>query len=260
VKASSSARNLKVHIGHPLMNENDDRANIHAVLKHLGCGLDLRDFPGTTSHKLALIRTADRRRLITWQKARGRYELTPVGWSELAPRRRFGLASLMVGTAMGATFGAAALGVFWLSADASHRFVAAQSTAPVSRLEKENAAPASRRTDADGGLRNPVPPPQTASAAQVAPADVPHDPVSSVEPGNRADPPKVADRAAPEGPNAVDPSSNVKQVAIKKARRKTVSSRKKDDGAPAWAYADSWQARPPAYSNSGGQGSWYAFR
>jgi hypothetical protein len=250
VKASTTARNLKVHIGHPLMNENDDRANIHAVLKHLGCGLDFRNFPGTTSEKLALIRTADRRRLITWQKARGRYELTPAGWSELAPRRRFGLASLMVSTAMGATFGAAALGVFWLSADASHRFVAGQSTAPVSR-----------RVDADGGLRNPVPPRQAASAAaaQVALADVPHDPASSVEPGNPADPPKVADRAAPEGPNAADPSSKVKQAAIKKARRNTVSRRKKDDGAPAWAYADSWQARPPT-SNSGSPGSWYAFR
>jgi hypothetical protein len=206
------------------MRASDDRTRIDAVLRHLGCGQDFRDFPGTASEKLALVRTAASRGLIAWQKARGRYELTSIGWSELTPRRRFTLVSMMASTAIGAAVGAAALAILWLPADASHRAVARQATAPVSR-------PA----DADGGVRTPAPPPQTAPAAPAEPA-------------------KVADQPVPEQPSAEAAPTEVKQATVKKTRRKTASRHRKDETDAAWAYAEPSRARLPTYSGYGGQG------
>src|SRR5689334_16933234 len=100
---------------HPLFNTNRERMRINAALRHLGSGADLRDFPASPSEKVALVKTASQRGLITWHKGRGRYELTATGWCELAPTRRFGVGSMMLGTTVGATVGAVALAVFWFT-------------------------------------------------------------------------------------------------------------------------------------------------
>jgi hypothetical protein len=205
------------------MRASDDRTRIDAVLRHLGCGQDFRDFPGTASEKLALIRTAASRGLIAWQRGRGRYELTSVGWSELTPRRRFTLASMMVSTAVGAAVGAATLAFLWLPADASHR------------SGRQASAPVSRPADANGDVRTPAPPPRTAPAAPTEPA-------------------KVADQPVPEQPSAEAAPTEVKQATVKKTRRKTASRRRKDETDAAWAYAEPSRARPPTYSGYGGQG------
>jgi hypothetical protein len=230
------------------MNKNDGRAQMDAMLRHLGCGQDLRDFPGTKIEILALTRTAGSRGLIAWQKARGRYELTPIGWSQLTPRRQFGLASLMVSTVIGATVGAAALAVLWLPVDVSHHSIRGQSTASVSFLEKPIAALASR--SADVGVRSPAPP-QRASASQDAPSAVAHDLGPSAAPGNPIEPPMVADQPVPEQPSAEADPTSVKQAAVKKSRRKTAHRRRKEQTGPTWAYANPRRAR---------QGSWFANR
>jgi hypothetical protein len=223
------------------MSVTDDRTKIDAVLRHLGCGQDLRDFPGTASEKLALIRTAASRGLIAWQRGRRRYELTSVGWSELTPRRRFTLASMVASTAVGAAVGAAALAILWLPADASHRPAGRQATAPVSLSGEAN-----------GGVRTPAPPPQTASLSPATPA-VPHDPAPRPPPVNPAEPVKVADQPVPEQPSAEAALTEVKQATVKKTHRKTASRRRKDETDAAWAYAEPSRARPSTYSSYGGQ-------
>jgi hypothetical protein len=166
-------RRNRINNGHPFMNKSDDRSRIDAILRHLGCGGALRDFPGTESEKLALIRIASNRGLVAWHKGRGRYEVSPIGWSELTPRRRFGLGSLMASTAVGATVGAAVLGFFWVSADAS-RLVG---PSPVARAEKAIAAPVAPVPVAA------APAPQTAGASPAAPP-LPQAPVSGALAGN----------------------------------------------------------------------------
>jgi hypothetical protein len=208
--------------GPQIMNPQYDKVKIDAVLRHLGCGHDLRDFPGTASERLALVRTAASRGLIAWQKARTRYELTPVGWSELMPRRRFTLTSLLASTVTGAAVGAAALAIVWLPADASHRSVGRHATAAVFQVEKANAAPVSGPAEA-------APAPQTAAAAPAEPA-------------------KVAEQPVAETP-AAEPAPEVKQAAAKKPHRKTASRRRKEEAARQWADAE----RPPGYSSYGGQ-------
>jgi hypothetical protein len=212
------------------MRATDDRTRIDAVLRHLGCGQDLRDFPGTASEKLALIRTAASRGLIAWQRGRGRYELTSIGWSELTPRRRFTLASMAASTAVGAALGAAALAILWLPADASHGSPGRQASAP-------------------------APPPQTVS---VAPAVSPG-PAPSAQPVNPPEPVKVADQPVPEEPSAEAAPTVVKEAAVKKPRRKTASRRRREELDATWASADSWRARSQGYgyggqSGYGGQG------
>src|SRR5215471_5666128 len=101
------------------MNIRDKKPYIDAMLRHLGYFHDLRDFPGTSNEKLALVRTADARGLITWSAARARYELTHFGWNELLPKRRFGVPSLMLSAAVGGMVGAAALAVYWSPAEGS---------------------------------------------------------------------------------------------------------------------------------------------
>src|SRR5215470_13882186 len=105
------------------MSIRNDKPDIDAMLRHLSYFGDLRDFPSTSSEKLALVRTADTRGLITWSKARARYELTHFGWNELLPKRRFGVPSLMVSAALGGIVGAVALAFVWLPADRPHRSI-----------------------------------------------------------------------------------------------------------------------------------------
>jgi hypothetical protein len=196
-----------------------------ALLRHLGCGQDLQEFPGTKFETLALTETAGRRGLIAWGEASGRYELTPIGLSKLTPRRRFGLASLMVSTAIGATIGAAALAVLWLPAGASHGSVRGQSAASLSR-------------------------------SQDAPPAVAHDPGPGAAPAHPIEPPKVADQPVPEQPGAEADPAGGKQAAVNKPRRKTAHHRRKEPTGPTWAFADSWRTR----QFTRGQASWFANR
>jgi hypothetical protein len=232
IVSNARRRRNRINNGRPFMHQTDDRTRIDAILRHLGCGRELRDFPGTESEKLALIRIASSRRLVAWHRGRARYELSPIGWSELTPRRRFGLGSLMVSTAVGATVGAAVLGFFWVSADAS-RLVA---PSPVARAEKAIAAPVA-------GL-----PRQAATVSPAAPA--------VARAGSPTEPAKVAEQPVPPEPSAEAAPAEVKQAAVKKPRRKTASRPRKDETGAAWAYADSWRARPSGDAGYGGQPSY----
>lgn len=194
-----------------------------ALLRHLGCGQDLHEFPGTKFETLALTEAAGRRGLIAWRETSGRYELTPIGLSKLAPRR-FGLASLMVSTAIGATIGAVALAVLWLPAGASNGSVRAQSAALFSR-------------------------------SQDAPPAIARDPGPGAAPAHPIEPPKVAEQPVPEQPGAEADPAGVKQAAVNKPRRKTAHRRRKETG-PTWAFADSWRTR----QFTRGQTSWFANR
>ena len=234
----------------------DARANMDAMLRHLGCGQDLRDFPGTASEKVALMRTASKRRLIAWRKPRGRYELTSIGWSELMPRRRFSLASLTISAAMGAMIGAAALAILWLPADASRHSVGLRSTASLPHLEKPVASSIAHPVDL--GVRKAAP--AQAAVALVTPATLGHEPVASAAPGEPIEPPMVADPPRLEQPS-VDPAPTIgKQASVKKSHHKTAYRRRNHRTGPAWASGDPWRAQQFRYSGYSNQGSWLAYR
>ncbi len=199
---------------------SDSADPIDAMLRHLGSGHDLQNFPGTTAEKLGLMRTAGARGLIAWSKARGRYELTRVGWRHVTPRRGFGPAFLVVSTTIGAVIGAGALAALWLSADASHRSVGRQATAPVSRPVVAN-----------GGLDTPL---QTASASPAAPV-VQQYPAPSAQLGSPTEPARVAEQPVPEEPSAEAAPTATKQAAVKRSRHKTSSARTHRT----WAWANS---------------------
>jgi hypothetical protein len=210
------------------MRKKGGGAKIEAMLRHLGCGHGLEDFPGTRYEQLALIQTACGRGLVEWRDERGRYDLTPIGWRQLTPRRGFGLASLMVGAAIGATIGAAALAAVWLPGDGSHRSVGRQATAPLSRP-----------VDANGGLPASALQPRTASASPAAPA-APRDPAPIAQPDILTEPAKIAEQPVPEEPVA---EAVVKQPVVKKPRHKTGGA------GPAWASTNPY--RDERYSGSG---------
>jgi hypothetical protein len=226
------------------MSVIDEPAKIHAVLQHLGCGEDLASFPATASEKVALIRIAANRRLIAWHRARGRYELTGAGWSELGSGRRFGLLSLMASTAAGAVIGAVVLGIFWLSSDASTDLAAKPPARAVWRTEKAAVAPAFRPANTrTAGDTAAVPPP----AAAPAPAAVP------------PAPPILAEQPVTEEPPVVAPPPKVKHARARKPRDRTARHRRenqrtarhrRDNPGPTWAAVDPWRQ----------QGSWMSYR
>jgi hypothetical protein len=257
---------------HPLLNTNAERARIETMLRHLGSGADLRDFPASASEKVALVKTANQRGLIAWHKSRGRYELTAAGWCELAPSRRFGVGSIMVGTTLGATLGAVALAVFWLTAGAAHVSAPGprSAMAPVQAQLAKRSAPA-----VNGGVSGPalVAPPApvestAASAAPPAPTDVterPREAVPAAVPVE-AEPTKVAEEATPE---QLAEAAKAKQVAAKKARQRAAARRRREEAARAWAAGESSRMREAEYSGRGafggyggygGQNSWFAYR
>jgi hypothetical protein len=250
-----------IDIGNPLMNTKDERVRIHALLKHLGSGAVLREFPATASEKVALVKTASQRRLITWHRGRNRYELTSAGWCELAPSRRFGVGSMMLGTTVGATLGAAVLGVFWLAAGVSHGHLVPQSAA-VSPPHANVAAAV------NGAVSSPAPlGPAATPAVQTAtpaapPSAVPaRDAEPAAAPPVATEPTKVADQPAPEQP--AEAAAKAKQLAAKKARQRAASRRRKEEAARAWAAADPWrtrQAESSGYGGYGGQSSGFAYR
>lgn len=257
---------------HPLLNTNAEKMRIDAMLRHLGSGADLRDLPTSASEKVALVKTANQRGLIAWHKSRGRYELTTAGWCELAPGRRFGLGSIMVGTTLGATLGAAALAVFWLTAGAAHvsdhapRSATGAAPAQVAKLSapavsgalSEPAVAASASSPAEPTAASAAPPawaPAAAPPREAAPAATP------VE----AEPAKVADEPTPEQRAE---AARAKQVAAKKARQRAAARRKREEAARTWAAGESPRTREAEYSGHGvyggyggyGGNSWFAYR
>jgi hypothetical protein len=204
---------------------------IDAVLRHLAAGADLQDFPGTKFEKLALVRTAGRRGLIAWDATRSRYELTPAGWSDLSPRR-FGLPSLVVSTALGASIGAAALAFLWLPG-VQWRDSAQGHARLVSRLEKPIAAPTSPPADAGGRSLAPM----QASASPAAPAAL----ASGADP---IEPAQIAGQPGSEQPATEAAPTNVKQAAGKKSHRRT--ARHGDRTNSAWGFGNAWRGRQSA--------------
>ena len=269
-----------INIDHPLFNTRHEALRIQAVLRHIGSGADLRDFTASPSEKVALVKAANQRGLIAWHKARGRYELTPAGWCELAPSRRFGVGSLMVGMTAGATLGAAALAVFWFTAGAAHKpatprpvvamapaqpakaasapvVTAASSTASIATTST-SAAPS---TPAPAAPSTPAPaapsPAVTAAAPAAPPAAAPVEPEATT----------VAEGPTPE---QLAEAAKAKRAAAKKekARQRAAARRKREEAARAWA-GDPWRTRQAEYSGHGvygygggygGQNSWFAYR
>jgi len=243
-------------------------SQIDTMLRHLGSGRDLQDFPGTADEKLALILTAAASGLIAWSTARGRFELTPIGLRRETPRRGSGSASLVVATTVGAAIAAGALAALWLPADASHHPDGRQAPAPVSRP-----------VDPGGGLRtlpqtasaSPVLP-QTASVSPVVPKvyndqvpsarrDTPMEPahpiaqpVAPTKPAEVApkvqtdpapiaqpiptEPTRVAEQPVPEQPSATATPTGAKHAAVKKPRPKTSKVRPYRTWAGANSYRD----------------------
>jgi hypothetical protein len=237
------------------MDRNNDSATIDGMLRHLACGQDLRDFPCSASEKIARIRTASRRGLITWRRGRSRYELTSIGWTQLTPRRRFTLASLMLSSALGATIGAAAMAILWLPGDASHRTIRAHSIASTSRTAVY--APASRSTEA--GTQSPSPSQTTSALPSPLPA-VAVDPGPGTMPGYPPiKAPEVADEPSSAPPSVVASPTDAKPGRTKKVIHKTAHQRRKQRTVPTWAYSDPWRSRQFGYSGYG-QDSWLAYR
>jgi hypothetical protein len=218
------------------MNRQDEGPNIDAMLRHLVSGRDVCDFPGTATEKVALVRTARARGLIAWRKARARYELTPIGWIRLAPRPRFGVASLILSTAVGAIVGGAALLAFtWLPADAPPRIASRQP------LQASHSAEPVARTSR---------PQQVVLPTVEAEADRTETPAF--------EPPTLV-VSAPDPPSAEPALTGTKEVTARKPRRKTAHRRRKEQGA-AWAYVRSWQGQQFRYAGYGERGAWLGYR
>jgi hypothetical protein len=232
----------------------DDKPDIDAMLRHLSYFRDLRDFPATSTEKLALVRTADTRGLITWSRSRASYELTHFGWNELLPKRRFGLPSLMVTAALGGIVGAVTLAVLWLPADRPHRSIHGQPSAAISRMAKSHVLQASLSAK-----------PATPNAAPARAADGVPDaspviaagPEASETPG--AESPEVADRAAADQAETKTAFKGVKQATTKRSRHKTARRHRRERGT-AWAYAASWRGQQFRYAGYGERGSWLGYR
>lgn len=269
---------------HPLLNTNAERMRIEAMLRHLGSGADLRDLPVSASEKVALVKTANQRGLIAWHKSRGRYELTAAGWCELAPSRRFGVGSVMVGTTIGASLGAVALAVFWLTAGAAHapapgsRVATAHAPAQVAKL----SAPAIKGAVSDpavtgavsdpAGVASASSPAEPAAASAEPPGSAPASPpvreAASTPPPVEAQPSKVAEEPASE--QAAEPAK-AKHAAAKKTRQRAAARRRREEAARAWAAREPSRTREAEYSGHGvyggygyggygGGNSWFAYR
>jgi hypothetical protein len=282
-----------INIDHPLFNTRDERLRIQAVLRHLGSGADLREFPSSPSEKVALVKAANQRGLIAWHKTRGRYELTPAGWCELAPSRRFGVGSMMLGGTAGATLGAIALAVFWFTAGAAHgpgapRPIAATTPAQVAKASapaQVAKVPAPAVTGAVSSAAPVASAPTTGSSSAAASASAP----STAPAAPAAEPARAAAPAEPEPTNVAheptpdeyaEAAAKAKQAADakkqaaaakkEKARQRAAARRKREEAARAWAATEprSRQAEYSGYGGYdgyrsggyGGQNSWFAYR
>jgi hypothetical protein len=227
------------------MQIRDEGYHINAMLRHLGCGGDLRDFPATANERVALVRIADARGLIAWRKGRARYELTHFGWNELLPKRRFGVPSLIISAATGGMAAVIAVAVFWLPADGSHPRV--HSSASLSRLEKPRVPQTARSAEICVPTYAPLP---AIRAAEDAGAPAPD--------AETNEPPRPASDLTTVAEPKTEPGvSGVKEAGAKKSR-KTAHHRRRDQGRN-WAYADAWR-RSIRYAGYDGQRGWFGYR
>jgi len=205
------------------MRESDGTEKLDAILGHLAHGRDLQDFSASTTEKLGVIRTAAARRLIAWNRKRGRYELTLAGWRRTAPRGSLGLGPLVIGATIGAGIGAAALAVLLTSTDV-----------PLSPVERHAMRPVSHPVEAKIVLASAVP----AEPMNVIPAAPP----APVVPPTSIDPVKPVERAAPEEPSSETTAQVAKQTSARKHRHHR-TSRARTRRMWAWAYRDERFAR-----------------
>jgi hypothetical protein len=232
-------------------------SQIDTMLRHLGSGRDLQDFPGTADEKLALILTAAARGLIVWSTARGRFELTRIGLRPETPRRGSGRASLVVGTTVGTVIAAGALAAVWLPADASHHPDGQQASAPVSRPvdpgvptppQTASASPVLPPTASVSPVVPKVYNDQVPSAQHATPMGPAHpvsiaqpviptepaqiapklqiDPVPTTLPDTPMEPARVAEQPVPAQPSATATPTRAKQAAVKKPRHQTAKVQK----------------------------------
>jgi hypothetical protein len=227
----------------------DDGPRINAMLRHLGCGRDLRQFPATTTEKVALVRTAGARGLIEWRKTRARYELTSYGWNALMPARRFGVASLVISAATGGIAGVVTMAVFWQPADASRP--RGHSSASISRLEKPNVLQAARSAEICVPKYAPLPATNVVWEPLVAAAE---SEMNEPPPLDRHD---VTNRPAVDQPTAEPGAIGVKEAGAKKFRR--TAHHRRRDRSRSWAYADPWRGRSIRYAGYGGQRGWFGY-
>jgi hypothetical protein len=228
----------------------DDRAKIRAVLRHIHRGQDFRDFPGTKNEKLALVARIARRRLVKWERERGRYRLTWIGRWQLGREGRSptSLFSAKVIAATCAALTIAAVG-FWT--DASVRPVGGQtaSARPVPTAPPPPLANAFSESTYIGPAY---------SGERQKTSDQP-----SAEPGiESAEPPHAA--AVPAKPVQPDATPSITQPnpkkKIAKRRHRTYVSRQPKNGyGSAYAYTGTWQAQQHQYFN-GTRGAWSSFR
>jgi outer membrane biosynthesis protein TonB len=230
------------------------------MLRHLGGGRDLQEFPGTADEKLGLTLTAAARGQIAWSTARGRFELTP--------RRGSRSASLVVGTAVGAALAVGALAALWMPADGSHRPAALQAPAPVSLpvapgggllIPTASVPPVAPKVYSDQvptaqpaiptepvrvvpkTHTNPVPavqPGNLTEPTRVAEQPVPEQPIAAAAPTGAKEPAEVADQPVPAQPSATATPPVTKQAAVKKPRHKTSKVRPYRTWAGANSYRD----------------------
>jgi hypothetical protein len=235
------------------MNVKDEGRAMDAMLRHLGCGCDLRDFPSSSTEKVALVRIAGARQLIAWHKARARYELTAFGWNRLMPARRFGVGTLMMSAATGGMAGALAAAVLWLPADVSRSSARGHASASIARLERPHVPQTSRPMEISAPGSAPLAAPSVPQDAAAATAEPD---TSAVEGRVQANP---AERPAAEQPIAQPPLSDVKEARVKKSRHKTAYRRRREQDR-AWARADPWRAQSMRYAGYGGQRGWFGYR
>jgi len=223
-----------------------NHATVDALLRHLAAGEDVQAFPGTKYENVALVRSAERRGLILWDKEGDRYILTPAGWNQLTPRR-FGLPAVAASTAIGAAVGAAVLAFVWLPGIQWRDSAYGQATALLSQ-ERPIAAPASAAPIEVGGRSvAPMQPsaPQQAPAAASANAATSPAAVTAPEPAPLAEQPTT--EPAPVA---------VKHVAAKRHRRTVRHYEPNNSG---WGYGNPWRTRQSADSRYG-QGSYFNYR
>jgi hypothetical protein len=173
----------------------EEDPTVRAALQHIATGGDLANFSATQSEKRAVIAAAGRRRLISWDKARGRYGLTWRGRRASQPRpvvsRAWFSAQALVITVAAVALGLSlSVGVSGLLVGKQMRPALLPSTMPVPTTAAMDIWPepgraggptdkVEKRDEAEGtstepavettGLLKPVPPEVKAAAPQVEP-------------------------------------------------------------------------------------------
>jgi hypothetical protein len=202
-----------------------------AMLRHVGAGHDLTEFPGTVTEKLALVWTAGARGLIEWNRRRSRYELTPIGWSKLTSGRMIDLRSLILSAAAGVTVTGTVMGIIF-SINTSDRFADRWPTTPASNAKYALLHPADP---------NPTPPLMAVNVVREIPSPVAPEPPVVFEDQTElavAEKPLVEEAKDEPAPTAAKETKvAAKETEVKKHRRKKFSHRRRHHAKHRYAYA-----------------------